>query len=117
MPDLDDCLLAALDEQDVAAVERWCACLGIGPSGWARVPAFKSVIELLAILTTADRLREADPGISEKAAFQRAAELVGFEDDPARSTGPAETPARRLRDWLNRAWPDRGENLRARRSA
>ena len=117
MPDLDDRLLDALPAEDVEAIARWCDCLGIGPDGWSRVPSFRLIVELLSILTVADRLRAEDPGISEKAAFQRAAELVGFEDDPARSTGPAETPARRLRDWLNRAWPDRGENLRARRSA
>lgn len=64
-----------------------------------------------------DGLREADPGLSETAAFYVAAELVGFEDDPERATHPAATAGRRLRDWLKRAWPDSGENLQSRRSA
>ena len=102
---------------DRAAVERWSERLGIGLDGWARVPAFRSVVELLAILTTVDRLREADPELSASAAFYRAAELVGLEDDPERATHPAATPGRRLRDWLSRAWPEGGENLQSRRSA
>ena len=117
MADLDDRLLEALPEEDREAVMRFCACLGIGEGGWARVPAFRSVIELLAILTSVDRLREEDRELSDSAAFHRAAELVGLEDDPDRATHPAATPGRRLRDWLSRAWPESGENLQSRKSA
>ena len=114
----DELLLSALPLEDRAAIERWCDRLSIGLDGWARVPAFRSVIELLAILTTADRLREEDPGISASAAFYRASERLGFEDDDQdRATHPAATPARRMRDWLTRAWPDRGEFLQSRKSA
>lgn len=114
---MSDDLLSVLPPEDAAAVERFSERLGFGRAGWARVPAFRSVVELLAILTTVDRLREADAELSETAAFQRAAELVGLEDDPELATHPAATPARRLRDWLKRAWPDSGENLQSRRSA
>ena len=117
MADLDDRLLEALPPEDREAIERFSRRLGFGASGWARVPAFRSVIELLAILTTADRLREEKPELSVSAAFHRAAELVGLEDDPDRATHPAATPGRRLRDWLSRAWPESGENLQSRRSA
>ena len=113
----DELLLAALPPEDRAAVGRWSRRLGLGGDGWARVRSFRAVVELLAIVTTADRLREEKPEISETAAFQRAAELVGLEDDPDRATHPAATPGRRLRDWLSRAWPDSGENLQSRRSA
>ena len=119
MADLDDRLLDALPAEDRAAIARWCDRLAIGPDGWARVPAFRSVIELLAILTAADRLREEDPEISTSAAFYRASERLGFEDNAQdRATHPASTPDRRLRDWLRRAWRlDSGENLRSRKSA
>ena len=111
-------LLGALPAEDRAAVERFSRRLGFGRDGWSRVPPFRSLVEVLAIVTIADRLREEDPELSDSAAFQRAAELVGFEDDPERATHPAETPARRLRDWLGRAWAtDRGENLQPRKSA
>ena len=117
MSHLDDRLLEALPAEDRAAIARWCDRLGIGPDGWRLVPGFLSLVELLAILTTADGLRAEDPGISESAAFYKAAEGLGFEDDPACATHPAGTPARRLRDWLSRAWPESGENLQSRRSA
>ena len=119
MPDLDDRLLDALPAEDVAAIERWCARLGIGPDGWSRVPSFRLIVELLSILTTADGLRAEDPELSASAAFYRASEALGFRDDvQGRSTHPASTPDRRLRDWLRRAWRlDSGENLRSRKSA
>ena len=113
----DELLLAALPAEDRGVVERWSERLGLGPDGWARVPAFRSVVELLAILTTMDRRREEKPELSDTAAFYEAAELVGLEDDPDRKTHPAATPGRRLRDWLTRAWPDSGENLQSRKSA
>ena len=118
MADLDDRLLDALPAEDVEAIERWCARLGIGPDGWSRVPSFKKIVELIGILTVADGLREADHGLSESAAFYKAAEDLGFEDDPGRSTHPASTPDRRLRDWLRRAWRlESGDFLRSRKSA
>ena len=121
-PELDpelgqDELLRGLPPEDRAAVERWSDRLGLGRAGWARVSSFRSVVELLAILTAMDRLREEKPELSDTAAFYEAAELVGLEDDPDRKTHPADTPARRLRDWLKRAWPDGGDFLRSRRSA
>ena len=114
---MSDELLAALPAEDRAAIERFSERLGCGRAGWARVPAFRSVVELLAILTIADGLREEDPELSDSAAFYRAAERLGFEDNPGRATHPAATPDRRLRDWLSRVWLDSGENLRSRQSA
>ena len=120
MADIDpELVLAVLSIEDRAAVERWCVCLGIGRDGWALVPAFRSVIELLAILTTADRLREEKPELSVSAAFYKAADDLGFEDDDqGRATHPAATPDRRLRNWLRRAWRlDSGQKLRSRKTA
>jgi hypothetical protein len=113
----DELLLSALPLEDRAAVERWSDRLGLGRAGWARVSSFRCIIEILAILTAMDRLREEKPGLSDSAAFYEAAEGLGFDDDPARKTHPAETPARRLRDWLKRAWGESGGNLRSRKSA
>ena len=118
MADTDpELILGVLSIEDRDTIVRWSRTLGLGRTGWTLAPAFLSVVELLAIVTAADRLREEKPGLSDSAAFYEAAELVGLEDDPDRKTHPAETPARRLRDWLSRAWPDTGENLRSRRSA
>ena len=66
---MSDELLSGLPAEDRATVERWSERLGFGRTGWARVPAFRSVVELLSIVTTADRLREKDRELSAAASF------------------------------------------------
>jgi len=54
-----------------------------------RVPAFRSIVELLAIVTLADRLREERPELSESAAFYKAAEDGTLKIEPAGPSEPA----------------------------
>lgn len=87
--------MISLDRASADVIDGWVEMLGV--DHWTDIPPLRTLLPILAIQRDAANLPDGD-SVGDR--WRAAAEYIGLDDDPYRSTHPADGFARTLRNWI-----------------